>query len=289
MVTVRLKGGLGNQMFQYALGRVLAIKNDTQLKLDTSFLKYNFKNITKRTYGLDIFHIHAEIDQDPSIPFVFKDYGNKSLMYLMRWIRKFLKIKGQEKSFNFNSSILNSGPNIYLDGYWQSPKYFKGYEDVIRKDFTFKNSPASNIQILAEEILKTNSLGIHIRRCDYVGNKNRDFLNKEYWNRGIEYIKSHTQIDKIYVFSDDIAWCESNMKFEFPTIFVGEDYIGHKDEGHMYLMNQCKNFIIANSSFSWWGAWLSDRDRKIVICPKQWFGNATIDTSDLIPENWIRI
>ena len=96
-------------------------------------------------------------------------------------------------------------------------------------------------------------------------------------------------VEKIYVFSDDIEWCRANLSFGIPTMFVGDEYAGEKGEGHMYLMSKCKYFIIANSSFSWWGAWLALFKDKIVICPKQWFGDASIDTSDLIPESWIRI
>ena len=115
------------------------------------------------------------------------------------------------------------------------------------------------------------------------------FVNDEYYLRGIDYISKKTPIEKIYVFSDDANWCKENIKFEFPTMYVDDEYAGMKGEGHMYLMSKCRNFVIANSSFSWWGAWLSSYENKIVVCPKQWFGDVSIDTNDLIPEDWKRI
>ena len=287
MIIVRLKGGLGNQMFQYALGRVLSFKNNTKLKLDPAFFNLNFKNITKRSYDLDVFSIKAEIVEKSEIPFVFRLPKSKIVIYLIYLFRKIIKSSGQEKSFNFDKNILSIGGNTYLDGYWQSPKYFEGFENIISKDFTLKNPPAQNIRNLAEEIANTNSLCIHVRRGDYVGNKNHEIVDNDYYRKGIEYIKNHAQIDRIYVFSDDIEWCKNNLKFEFPSIFVGYEYAGIRGEGHMFLMSKCKNFIIVNSSFSWWGAWLSNYEKKIVICPKQWFTNASININDLIPKDWI--
>jgi hypothetical protein len=274
MITVRLKGGLGNQMFQYALGRVLAIKNSAELKLDTSFLSLNFKSITKRTYNLDVFNIKAEITHSS---------------YLISILRRIFKSRGQEKSFQFDKNILSIGGEAYLDGYWQSPKYFERLEDMLKKDFILKNPLTHNTKILAEEIKNSNSLCVHVRRGDYVGNKNHEVTDKDYYTRGIEYIKNHTQIDKIYVFSDDINWCRNNLSFEFPVMFVDNNYAGIYGEEHMYLMSKCKNFIIANSSFSWWGAWLSEYKDKIIVCPKQWFPDASVSTNDLIPESWVRI
>lgn len=287
MIIVRLQGGLGNQMFQYALGRVLSIKNKTELKLDTSF--FGFKNIPKRSYDLDVFNITASIATKKDIPTVYRLFNSKFSNRLIASFRKIIRNKGKEKYFAFDTSVLSIGSNAYLDGYWQSPKYFKEYKDQIRKDFTLKNKPDQNIQVLVEEISKVNSVCIHVRRGDYVGNKNHEVIGVDYYKKGLEQISKLKTIEMIYVFSDDIEWCKSNLKFEFPTIFVDDSSRGIKGEGHMFLMSKCHNFIIANSSFSWWAAWLSDNPDKIVICPKQWFGDASIDTSDLIPPEWIRI
>ena len=287
MIKVLLKGGLGNQMFQYALGRALSISNKTNLVLDTSYLDLEIKKITKRNYDLDVFGIEIN-NINSNTPFIFKTFKNKILTNLFLMIRKVFRVKGQEMSYNFNPEILNVGSDAYLSGYFQSYKYFEKYKDQIIKDFTFKNIP-NNIEVLAGEISNTNSVCIHVRRGDYVGNKNHEVVNLDYYKKGIDIISQKTKIEKIYVFSDDIAWCRSNLKFDFDTIFVGEEYVGYKDSGHMYLMSKCRNFIIANSSFSWWAAWLAPRSDKMVICPKKWFGDSSINTNDLIPETWIRI
>lgn len=281
MIIVRLKGGLGNQMFQYALGRALSIKNNITLGLDTGFFNLNLN--PKRQYDLEVFNIAGKVLEQKEIPFLYR-FCHKSKI-----LDKITRCGFKEKSFDFDPQIFSLGSNLYIDGYWQSPKYLEGFEDEIRKNFTLKNTPIPKIQDLAREIENANSLCIHVRRGDYVENKNHEIVDNEYYIKGIEYIKNHAPIDKIYVFSDDIEWCKNNLKFEIPTMFVNSGYAGEKGEGHMFLMSKCKNFIIANSSFSWWATWLSNNKEKIVICPKQWFPDAKIDTSDLIPKEWIRI
>ncbi len=289
MIIVRLKGGLGNQMFQYALGRVLSLKNNTDLKLDISFFNLNFKNITKRNYDLNVFNINANLATRYDIPFLFRLHNNKFITRSLDFIRRLIRHKGQEKSFRFDPDICNLDKNVYLDGYWQSFKYFNGYEDVIRKDFTLNKDLPDNIKKLKKEIESSNSLCVHIRRGDYVGNAHHEVVNIDYYKNGIAIISNKTIIDKIYVFSDDIKWCEENIKFDLPTMFVGEEYSGENAEGHLILMSACKNFVICNSSFSWWGAWFNQNKDKIVVAPKKWFNDQIINTSDLVPENWIRI
>lgn len=296
MIITRLQGGMGNQMFQYALGRSLSIKRGMPLGLDLTFLLDrtpipDFANFTFRNYALDVFNIEANIVTKKDIPFLYRKHNLGIFMrYIDYFRRKFVSTPGKEKhSCHFDPAILELGANAYLEGWWQSYKYFESVSDIIRKDFTLKNKLPINIENLKEVIEKENSLCIHVRRGDYVGNSHHEVVNKEYYDKGIEIIKSLTNIDKIYVFSDDIKWCEENLKFPYPTMFVGKEYTGEKDEGHMILMKSCKNFIIPNSSFSWWGAWLSDYKDKVVIVPKQWFRDASINSEDLIPSGWIRI
>lgn len=293
MIITRLQGGMGNQMFQYALGRALSVKNGVPLGLDLTFLldRTPIPNFTFRDYDLDIFNIEATIVSKKDIPFLYRKY---SLGIFMRYLdylrRKLVNTPGKEKrNCYFDQSIFDLESDLYLEGWWQSYKYFEDISDLIRKDFTLKNKLPLHVENLREVIQKENSLCIHVRRGDYVGNSFHEIVGKEYYEEGIKKIKSLTKIDKIYVFSDDIKWCEENMKFEFPTMFVGEEYTGTKAEGHLMLMKSCKNFIIPNSSFSWWGAWLSDYKDKVVIVPKRWFADESINSDDLIPSGWIRI
>jgi len=293
MIITRLNGGMGNQMFQYAVGRALSIKNNAPLYLDLTFLldRTPIPNFTYRNFDLDVFNIKYNVASGKEIPFIYRKY---SLGIFMRYIdyirRKLVSTLGKEKSrYHFDPAILALGPDTYLEGWWQSYKYFEEIEDVIHEDFILKNPLQLNIKNLMEVIKKENSLCIHVRRGDYVGNPFHEIVGKEYYNKGIEKLKTLTKIDKIYVFSDDIKWCEENMNFELPTMFVGDEYSGKKAEGHLALMSACHHFIIPNSSFSWWGAWLSNYKNKIVIAPKIWIREQSINTDDLIPKEWIRI
>lgn len=295
MIIVKLKGGMGNQMFQYAIGRALSIKYDVPLGLDLDMLldrtpRPKFHRFTFYDYNLDIFNINPQILPQNKIPFLYrKIFKGKIGLYFNYFKKYFIKNNGEEKYFHFNPYIFSVGPDVYLDGYWQSPKYFESIEDIIRKDFTLKNELSENIKTLKKEIEENKSLCIHVRRGDYIGNPVHDILDKEYYNKGIEKIKEITQIDKVYVFSNDIKWCKENLSFPYSTMFVDEEYRGAKDEGNLFLMSACHNFIIPNSSFSWWAAWLSSYKDKIVIVPKQWFGDKNINSEDLIPKEWIRI
>ncbi len=289
MIIVRLKGGMGNQMFQYACGRALSLRHNVPLKLDTSFYDLNLKGVTKRGYDLDVFTIQADIAEQSDIPFLYKLYSSKLFVYFVTLVRKFFKSKGQEKSFNFDASIFNKGDNLFLDGYWQSPKYFSDIEEVIRKDFIVKEALPENIQKLALEIKSQNSLCVHVRRGDYVGNATHEVVTNTYYKDAVEVISGKTTLGHVYVFSDDIAWCRENVQFDIPTTYVGDEYAGKKAEGNLFLMSLCNHFIIANSSFSWWAAWLSPNKSKIVVCPKQWFADASIDASDVIPLDWIKM
>jgi hypothetical protein len=294
MVIVRLAGGMGNQMFEYAVGRSLAIKNNTTLGLDLAFLldRTPIPHFTFRDYDLDVFNIDAAIVSRKDVPALYRKYH---LGWAMRYVdfirRKFISQPGKEKMPNtFDHSVMELGPNIYLEGWWQTPKYFEEYQEVIRNDFTLKAPLSEKSQQLAEEIKNAVSACIHVRRGDYVGNAFHDVgLGESYYKEGLAYISSKVDVEKIYVFSDDIEWCKNNLHFDIETMFVGPEYAGKKGEEHVMLMSMCKHFIIPNSSFAWWGAWLSAASEKIVIAPKRWFADASIDTTDLIPAQWIRI
>lgn len=287
MIIVRLKGGMGNQMFQYALGRALSIKNNTELLLDTSF--YKNPGFPVRTYDLGVFNIAAQFATPKDIPFLYRTMGGRWAKLVTALYTKILPTPGVERFFHFDPSKLMLGPNAYLDGYWQSPRYFAQYEDVIRRDFTLKLPPSGEVAKLQEEISGVHAVCIHIRRTDYVTNSLHNVVGTEYYTEGIARIAEKTQIDAIYVFSDDIQWCKEHLSFAYKTVFVGDVYAGTKGEWHMMLMSSAKYFVIPNSSFSWWAAWLATYPEKIVIAPKQWFTDDSIDSRDVTPAQWIRI
>ncbi|MES3032182.1 MAG: alpha-1,2-fucosyltransferase [Patescibacteria group bacterium] len=296
MIIVRLSGGMGNQMFQYALGRALSIKHNVSLKLDITFLNHRIKmpnflrpNFSFRNFDLDVFNIQAEIAKPYEISFWNRPILFGPIMLIIdAFLRKLAFLPGWEKKYSFNNKALQFGPNTYLEGFWQSEKYFLNIASTIRKDFFLKKPISEATKKIQDDIKNTNSICVHLRRAHGGG----DFHSKydiTYYEKGINYIAEKKKIEKIYVFSDDIEWCKENIKFNIPTVFVGSDSAGVKGEGHLYLMSLCQNFVISNSTFSWWGAWLSDYASKIVVCPKQWFGDASIDTSDLIPNEWVKI
>ncbi len=297
MIVVRLKGGLGNQMFQYALGRVLAIKNNTELVFnieaynDQILRPFKGGSMAIRSFDLDVFNIYGRIAKKEEIPFIYRMYGKGKLMLIFDAVRRrIFKHKAQELyAQRFNPKMLKLDGESYIDGFFQSPKYWQGYEDIIRKDFTLKNKLSQNILDLALEIKNTDSLCMHVRRGDFVGNKFHEIVGSDYYQKALNILESKTTIGKIFVFSDDIEWCKDNMKFNYPVFFVDDSYLGVKDEGHLYLMSMCKNFIIPNSTFSWWGSWLSENKNKIVICPKEWNRDTNADMGDLIMDDWIRI
>lgn len=287
MIVIKLSGGLGNQMFQYALGKHLAVKNNTDLKLDLSF--YNSQNL--RNYELQKFNIKEKIATKNDISsFLLPE--NSSISNKIKYnFCKFFK-KNQvviEKQFTFDSSVLGISSSAYLEGYWQSEKYFKSIEPIIRDCFQIKISPDLDNKALLIQIAKTNSISIHIRRGDYVNVENTNRIHGtcdlNYYNDAITFLSNKISNPVFFIFSDDIPWVKQNLMIPFDHHFVSNNI--DNDHEDLRLMSNCKHNIIANSSFSWWGAWLNKNRDKIVISPKHWFIDYTKNTSDLIPESWV--
>ncbi len=288
MIIAKLKGGLGNQMFQYAFARALSLRNKTTLGFDTSF--YNNQGYPVRTFDLDLFSVDGVIARPSQVPLVYRNYGGGIIgRVLSKVLNRVLPQKGSERFFHFDESKLELGPDVYLDGYWQSPKYFAGYEDVIKADFTIKALLSESVESLKKEISSTDSVCVHIRRGDYVGNKHHEVVGLPYYEQALALLQSKVQVSAVYVFSDDIEWCKANLRFGIETVFVGDEYVGDRSIGHFALMSSCKHFIIPNSSFSWWAAYLAVSADKIVIAPKMWFTDSSINTSDVTPDTWTRI
>lgn len=295
MIIVRLFGGMGNQMFQYALGRVLAIKNNTELFLDTIHLtdhgkRFYYPKHVNRNYDLDLFSIQAKIATQPDIPWKYRVWGDtflKDIIYVLT--RKLFKNPYKEKYFHFDPSILTAPDGSYVEGFWQSYKYFEQYSDIIRKDFQVAVSLSQEIKNLGDEIRKGESLCIHVRRGDFVNNAYHEVVNPEYYKKAFQEISQRAFIEKVYVFSDNIAWCKENIQFPVGMVYVDDSFSGERGIGHFWLMTQCNHFIIPNSTFSWWAAWLSERGGKQVVGPKKWFSSDSINYNDIIPPEWIKI
>jgi len=259
MIIVRLMGGLGNQMFQYAMARRLAYRHNTKLKMDVFHLPY--LGCTRREYNLNNFNILGEIASSKEIPFDLKPQKGK-MTQLTNSIKKCilppqLIMPVEETSFSFNSSYLNLPENVYLIGYFQSEKYFMDIRSVLLKEFTLKNRFPKELQKIYKIIQNTSSVSIHIRRGDFLTNPEvkqiYDVCPLSYYEKSVRYIEEHVDNPSFFIFSDEIDWAKNNMKLSHPTVFVSGNY-SDKCWLDMHLMQSCKHHIIANSTFSWWAA-----------------------------------
>lgn len=290
MVITKLDGGIGNQMFQYACARALAIRNGRRVWLDLDSIERdgNFRN-----YKLNELNITA----DKSNNLLSEFFRSSAFQY--RVVRRIATALRSEmkyiKEFNppsFNENLLTSKiVNCYLDGYWQSEKYFKDIEDIIRIDFKFINQPSQSIKTLANKIESTNSVAIHVRRGDYMSNPTTHMFHgvcpASYYRAGIELICKQISQPIFYIFTDDPSWVKANLTFSENSLLVSEQTSNEVQD--LFLMTRCKHFIIANSSFSWWGAWLGNNEFKKVIAPKVWFKDEDANMKFNLPPTWARI
>lgn len=299
MIIVQLIGGIGNQMFQYACGRHLAILNNTELKLDLSFLQNRVpfrKSFVFRNYDLDIFNLEAHVATCSDIPLYPPNWKIDSISHRLYHLLK-VRLRGYKyflerrlNSYNlmlFNKHVLLKRGNIYLAGYWASPLYFEDIRDIVRREFTFKKELPPHAYNLKERIVSGTSICINVRRKEFLTVKAMGFHGADYINRAIDILSERVAEPVFYIFSDDLEWCRENINLRFPSFFVGEEYYGEKYGDYLHLMTLCKHFIISNSTFAWWAAWLGSENDKMVFVPKKLF-NAYNDV-DYIPSDWIRI
>ena len=199
--------------------------------------------------------------------------------------------KYREKTFRADDFIINNPKDklLYV-GYWQSEKYFKSVETELLKDFRFKEELSDQAKIVYEAIMKVNSVCVHVRRGDYVNNTDAfNCSDLDYFVKGTQYMFKNTNNPHFFVFSDDIAWCKQNIKFDYNFTIVDyiTDKIKYKED--LQLMASCNHFIMSASSFSWWAVWLSNKKEAKVVVPKKWFLDNHTDVSDLVNESWIKI
>jgi len=315
MIIIRIKGGIGNQLFQYSLGRKIALINSTELLIDLDYDrtindsfygihfrldKFNTKYLNAshdmiNYYDLKLREINERVEKK-----IFINYGiiSKSLKYLLTkydYLIYYKKKIVKEKPKIFDKRIYKIKDNTYLDGYWAKYKYFSDIRDILLKEITLKKEyETEEYRLQREKIIGKNSVSIHVRRG--YGKRKIDIeifglLDKTYYNNAIALIK--TEVDKpyFYIFSDDIKWVKENLKVEEPHEFI--NYGSDGDYLEIMLMSFCKHNIIANSTFSWWGAWLNENPDKIVIAPKRWYNDESFqkyyEKGYFIPPDWIKI
>lgn len=256
MIVSKIQGGVGNQLFQWAFAKNLSLINNDDFYIDISFYN-NQTNVTPRKFSLGSFpNIKFKIFQQENINSFNIYYDN----------------------FSVKKIRTHHNENYYLDGYWQSEKNFIESSKIIKEEL----SPNDDVRNKLKKILPDGvNISLHIRRTDYLSSNGfHPVLPIEYYNKSLDLIKEY---DNIIIFSDDIEWCKKNLSFK-NSLFIDN----LSDVESIWLMSMCDHNIIANSSFSWWGAWLNDNPNKIITSPNTWFGS-NINTSNMIPENWYRI
>jgi hypothetical protein len=286
MIIVRLMGGLGNQLFQYACGRALALRTGHELVLDPSLLDTRSPT-APRCFNLGAFNIAARL----STP---EDTLEKP-SWLDRVRRRLgLRVTAalntlHEQGLRFNPGIFPAQfDRLCLVGYWQTEKYFHDCTDTIRRDLTPRAAPDP---ALCAQIDAVNSVSLHIRRGDYVADAKINSVHGtcalDYYRRAATHIASQTCAPEYFVFTDDPGWARENLKLALPLHFVSDGKRANVEE--LVLMSRCRHHITANSSFSWWGAWLNPRHDKLVCAPRVWFHDPALDASDLVPDTWTRL
>lgn len=282
MIKIRIIGGLGNQLFQYATAFSLARKLKTNMRVDLS-VAVNYQQ--QQPLRLTKLNCSAFFCEKSS-------FVDKILLHprLINILPNFFQMYYIEKSQKFDQNLLKIGNNKLLIGYFQNELYFRDCRKDLLKEFLPTKKFNDYQRSLAKKIQETNSVSVHIRRGDYIANnKAKSFhgiCKKEYFDRAINYLLAEGCINEktnLFIFSDDIEWCKQNLGFTYSTVFVDAD--ADYPELDMWLMSYCKHHIISNSTFSWWGAWLNENPEKIVVAPKKWYANGT--ETDIQVKTWI--
>jgi hypothetical protein len=292
LVIVRLLGGLGNQMFQYATGRAVADRLGVPLLLDISaFQRYDLRRFELHEWAVqaDVANSFA-LWRAGTLPNLFPPF--QRFLHKVRVLRQPSVFK--EKSFAYDPAICNVAAPIVLDGYWQSERYFHHIADRLRRDFVLARSVNDENHGMSLQIQHAGvrAVSLHIRRGDYVSDAKtaqyHGVCSLEYYAAAAEHVALRVPDPIFFVFSDDLEWVSENLKLRHTVRLVNVNGPGH-GAYDMALMMACRHHVIANSSFSWWGAWLNPHADKIVIAPKRWFKDAPHDTTDLVPEGWVRL
>ncbi len=287
MIVARIEGGLGNQLFQYAFGTQLASRLGTELVLDLSA----YASKPAHGYMLDRFAIGARelrADERRRVPHRYRD-GNRSLLTAFSLGGNGL-MRLRERPFGFSEKYMSASDNSYLVGYWQSDRFFRDVTANVQEQFRPSIRPSDESKRVRERMLRSASIAIHVRRGDYITTQPMAVRNL-----GLSYYREcvRMQLEKrpeseVYVFSNDIAWCRQNLKFPCPIHFIDHT---NNDTAHedLWLMTAADCLVIANSTFSWWSAYLGERLERSVYAPKSWFYPGTMDDQYLHCENWIRV
>ena len=292
-IIAQLQGGLGNQLFQYATARALSLKRHSPLLLDQSWFSRTYEDVTPREFLLPLLNVKGS----------FISYGIpiKRPKKINRLAQKFWPIDpfifAEQTPFHFDSRLIKAPPfkqqNLYLMGYWQSYKYFEDIKSKLQIEISPKTALDHHYQNYLEQIEASSSTMVHVRRGDYVNlasaAKVHGFIGLDYYQKGMKAILEKSPHTQFFVFSDDISWAKENLPYLDQCTFVESLNSSDAVIQELELMTHCQNHLIANSSLSWWAAWLSKQANGMVICPSRWTTDATMNWDDLLPATWQRI
>ncbi len=293
MIITRLAGGLGNQLFQYAAVRRLAQHKGVDFALDIT----EYQTRARRVYRLGLYNIHERLATPEEI---LRAQGQPQPGLLARvWRQRKRLVPYYRRSvvterhpYHFDPRMLDLPAECYLLGYWQNEGYFAPIADALRAEFVLKAPLSAPSAALTREIEATEAVGVHVRRGDYAHNpgilKRHGLCSPEYYQTCARQILRQQPRAVFYVFSDDLQWAAENLDLGGPRVLV--DHNGpERDYEDMLIMSRCRYFIIANSSFSWWAAWLSNRPDKQVFAPSRWLASAQDGASGIVPAGWGRV
>jgi hypothetical protein len=292
-IIAQLQGGLGNQLFQYATGRAIAVQKQAPLLLDNSWYTKAYHDVTPRELLLSKLNTKGSfISFQPKI---------KCPKRIQRIQQKFWPINPfifvEQTPYRFDSR-LNKSPafkqqNLYLMGYWQSYKYFDSIKSILQSEISLKKPLDTHYLNYLNQIQATASAMVHIRRGDYVNlasaAKIHGFIGLEYYREGMRLLLNKNPEIHFFVFSDDLKWAKQNLPHSERSTFIQS--LGNSDAviQELELMMHCQNHLIANSSLSWWAAWLSKQSNGVILCPKKWTNDLSMNWDDLLPNTWQRI
>ncbi len=288
MVIVRLTGGLGNQMFQYAAGRALADRLGAELLLDTRALEHvlAFKVYTRRAYALSPFKLRARLATAADLknwPVWVVEIGMR-----LRFVRPLFRRWHFESAITYDPSLRTLHEPVCLVGYWQSERYFIDVADGIRADFTLRDPLRDANANLLELARSTGRVGLHVRRGDFVSVNDaaqmHGLCSVDYYRRAMSFVRHRCPECHFLVFSDDPQWTCAELSLDPSAVFVAGNE--QRPEQDLALMSACKHHIIANSSFSWWAGWLGYSPEQIVIAPSPWYASPKLDARDLAVSRW---
>jgi hypothetical protein len=286
VIVVRLMGGMGNQLFEFAAGRRLVSHHGSELMLDLGWFRHEGKSVvTPRSFQLGGFELAAGLME--LHPRVLAGWEGKRRSLFPR--QRLEVIRQRDSDATLDQRVLSAPDDVLLLGYWQSEKYFADVADVVRRELHFRDEPDERYVHIDEIAGDPSAVAVHVRRGDYVAHPETSAvhgaLGRGYYRRALDLVAARVNDPQFLAFSDDPEWVERELASEFRlTVVTGGD--AHQE---LRLMSRCTHHVIANSSFSWWGAWLGEQNDSVVVAPARWFSDPLVDTSSVIPERWVRL